>query len=563
MILAVSMFLGAANILSAQNLLPIPPALTGKIFDLKVQSGKKIFYDTTHTPTSGINGVWLGLTIIVNKDDSIILNVKNELTENTTMHWHGLHVAPKNDGGPHQIIEPGKTWSPTFKLRNNAGTFWYHPHGAGITEQQVSNGIAGMFIIRDTVQEIKLNLPRTYGVDDIPLIVQTKAFDNLKQLAIATNLDTAIFVNGVMKASLKTHAQVIRFRLLNGSSLRTFNFGFSNNQNFYQIATDGGLLESPITMNRLRLSPGERAEILVNYTKMEGTDVSLLSFSSELEDGIYGSKNIGKGKDTIPDYKANFLNGDDFNLLKIHVDYPFPNAVKNIPTSLTPITPYKIADATKNRTIIFDTIRLLAFDPPNRAEGPFGMNNKSFDIDSINEKINLNTTEIWTLINKTLVAHPFHIHDVQFNVIDKKGVPQKAWKDVVLVMPDDTVKFITRFADFADNMTPYMYHCHLLHHEDDGMMGSFLVRDTTVGIQQNIKENGVTIYPNPFTDELNINTTQNQKYSVAIYNLLGQKIYASSSTLNIKLETLNFPKGLYILELKSNQNITYKRIIKQ
>jgi blue copper oxidase len=306
-----------AAIGQSQNPLVIPQSITGTNFNLNVQSGTKIFYGTTPTPTYGINGAFLSPTIIVNKGDSITLNVINNLNINTTMHWHGLHVSAMNDGGPHQIINPSTTWSPSFKVRNNASTFWYHPHGANQTEQQVSKGLAGLFIVKDSA-EAALVLPRTYGVDDIPIIVQNKAFDGLQQIAIATDMDTAIFVNGTLNPYFNAPAQVIRFRLLNGSSLRTYNFGLSNGQTFYQIATDGGLLDTSLALTRLILSPGERAEILVNFSGMQSQTIFLKSFASELPNGIYGADSVG-GANTIHDYYDNFLNGADFNLLQINV----------------------------------------------------------------------------------------------------------------------------------------------------------------------------------------------------------------------------------------------------
>ena len=164
------------------------------------------------------------------------MNVSNNLpgTLKTTMHWHGLHVPSKYDGGPHQIINNGSTWSPKFKIMNDAGTYWYHPHGANQTDLQVSKGIAGMIIVKDNV-EASLTLPRTYGTDDFPLIVQTKSFDVLNQIAISTAYDTVPMVNGTVKPYLDVPAQVIRFRLLNGASDRSFMFGFSNNMAFLLV----------------------------------------------------------------------------------------------------------------------------------------------------------------------------------------------------------------------------------------------------------------------------------------------------------------------------------------
>ena len=282
----------AIKICFAQNALYLPPAITGTNFNLNVQKGTTILYGTTQTPTFGVNGVWMAPTIVVNKGDSVTLNVTNNLTVNTTMHWHGLHVAAYNDGGPHQIINPTATWNPSFKIRNNAATFWYHPHGANQTEQQVSKGIAGFFIVKDSAENT-LTLPRTYGVDDIPLMVQTRAFDVLQQIAIADDMDTAIFVNGTLQPYFNAPAQVIRFRLLNASSLRTYNFGLSNAQTFYQIATDGGMKDTSLALTRLTLSPGERAEILINFSGMTGQTIYLKSFASELPTGIYGADTVG------------------------------------------------------------------------------------------------------------------------------------------------------------------------------------------------------------------------------------------------------------------------------
>ncbi len=556
--------------LQAQNQLFIPPALTGTSFNLTVQAGSQIFYGTSATPTYGINGSWMAPTVIVNKGDSITLNVINNLPVITTMHWHGLHVAAVNDGGPHQEINPGTTWSPSFEVRNNASTYWYHPHGAGQTEQQISKGLAGMLIVKDNA-EAQLALPRTYGTDDFPVILQTKAFDVLQQIAIATDMDTSLFVNGTLSAYLVAPGQVIRLRLLNASSLRSFNIGLSNGQTFYQIATDGGMRDSSLALTRLKISPGERAEILLNLTGMTGQIVYLRNYGSELPTGIYGADTVGTGPDTIPEYESNFLNGVDFDLLKLNIYPSTVGAITSIPPSLIPYTPLDTALATVSRTIVMDTIRHLPIDIPNLAEGPFALNYEIFNIDSINEIVYLNTTEIWTLVNKTLIAHPFHIHDVQFNVIEKSGVPpvpeERGWKDVILVMPNDSVKFIAKFETFADNMTPYMYHCHLLHHEDDGMMGSFLVIDTTAtGISENNIENYFTTYPNPVSNFVSIEF-QNEIRSaeIKLINVLGEIILSKQieNTENAKLNVSQLSNGIYFLQVKTNNKVFTQKIVKQ
>jgi blue copper oxidase len=554
---------------SAQNALNIPPALTGTTFNLDVQAGSQNLYPGNSTPTFGINGAWMAPTIIVNKGDSITLNVINNLPVRTTMHWHGLHVSPQNDGGPHQSINPNTTWSPSFKVRNNASTFWYHPHGAGQTDPQVSKGLAGLFIVRDPA-EAALNIPRNYGADDVPLIVQSKAFDELKQIAIATNMDTAIFVNGTRNAYFDAPAQVVRLRLLNASSLRSYNFGLSNGQSFYQIGTDGGLLDTPVTLTRLIVSPGERAEILVDFSGMTGNTVFLKSFASELPDGIFGAAVLGSGADTVHEYEENFLNGADFDILRLNIVAATATPVTSIPVSLVPMTPFDPALATVNRTIVLDTIRLLPAEAPNRAEGPFGLNDMTFDMEVVNEIVYLNTTEIWTLKNNTLVAHPFHIHDIQFNVIEEGGVSipagERGWKDVVLVMPNDSVKFLTRFETFADPHVPYMYHCHLLHHEDDGMMGTFVVLDTTItGVEEiHQADSKVLVFPNPAGDNIHISVPELKKGSAAtvtITDLLGRKVYETQiKEQNASLPVQRLGNGMYLVTVANHELFSAHKI---
>lgn len=551
----------------AQNALVIPPTLSGTNFNLNIQEGTTQFVAGINTPTYGINGSLLAPTLILNKWDWVTMDVTNNLTGNgnsTTIHWHGLHVPAMADGGPHQIILQNSTWSPQFQILNNAATFWYHPHGDNKTDRHVSKGIAGMIIVKDSA-EAALNLPRTYGTDDFPIIVQTKAFDVLHQIAIASALDTLPMVNGTVDPFLNAPAQVVRLRLLNGASDRTFMFGFSNNMNFHLIATDGGLIDSSVTLNRLRLSNGERAEILVDLSSLQSDSVYLMNYGSEIPTGIIGAAQVGNGMASIPEYDLNPLNGADFNLLKIKVVAPTANPITTIPTALIKNTPWQQAQANTTRNFL---LAPEVMGMQTMAEGPFTINGSKFSMDTINITTYLNNTEVWTLNNQTLVAHPFHIHDMHFYILNVNGgaVPnyERGKKDVVLVMPMQTVSFITKFETFADATTPYMYHCHLLHHEDDGMMGSFIVLDTnSTGVAEINSSNNFSIYPNPTTDFLNIVSNNNEIFTLAVFNSLGEKIHSVVSTGNSKLETGNFPNGMYFLKLKTNTDSITQKFIKQ
>lgn len=554
-ILSVAALFAATDFLMAQNPLFIPPTLSGTNFNLNIQNGTTQFYPGINTPTYGINGALLAPTLIINKWDWVTLNVTNSLTGNgnaTTIHWHGLHVPAMDDGGPHQVINQGATWSPYFQMLNSAGTFWYHPHGDNKTDLHVSKGIAGMIIVKDSA-ESALTLPRNYGVDDFPVIVQTKSFDILNQIAIATEFDTALMVNGIVHPYLDAPSQVVRFRLLNGSSTRTYNFGFTANKTFKMIAGDAGLLDSAITLTRIRLSPGERAEILLDLQGMMGDTIFLNSYSSELPNGIYGAATVtGMMGGTIPDYDLNPLNGADFGVLQINIGAQTANPVTTTPITLISNVPWTGYTVSRTFTLTPDTM----MSAQGQVEGPFSINGVHFDMNFINVTTYLNTTEKWRISNNTGIAHPFHIHDMHFYILNINcgAVPayEQGKKDVVLVMPMQYVEFITRFEDFADDSVPYMYHCHLLHHEDDGMMGSFRVIDTTnTFIAGFIEKDNWKIYPNPALTTLTVEipTSLQALYAYEIYDIEGKWVKtARRNSFKQQIDISDLADGIYFLQ---------------
>lgn len=555
----------------SQNPLFIPDTLSGTSFSLSVQTGTKQFIGTNNTPTYGYNGNFLGPTLIMNNGDSVNIHVTNNLPQPTTVHWHGFHVSPQNDGGPHQLISVGQTWSPGFKVRNEASTFWYHPHGEGKTEIQVSRGLAGMIIVRDNI-EAGYVLPRKYGIDDFPLIVQSKAFDVLYQFATATHEDSVVMVNGTVDSYLQVPQQVVRLRLLNGSADRTFNFGLSDNSNFYLIGSDGGLLSQPHVTNRVRLSSGERVEILVNFSSYsQGTQLHLKSYASELPRGIIGADSVGTSVLVMQEgYYSNPLNGVDFNILRLDVVAPTASPVTTIPTAFAPKIPHLESSANESRHLHFSPDTATSGEQ-GYVDGPFFINNEMFHMDSININTNLNNIEVWKLTNSTMVAHPFHIHDIEFYVLDINGMPPppqyQGLKDVILVKPNDTVRFITKFTTFTDPMVPYMFHCHLLHHEDEGMMGSFLVLPAGVGIKELDSDNDFMVYPNPVTTELNIaakNYDMSKPYSVKVLDVTGKVIYSEDTNQkSFSINTTHWSKGMYIVEVLNNKIKFHKKIVIQ
>jgi bilirubin oxidase len=542
-----------------QNPLFIPDTLSGASINLSLQNGQVEFYPGFTTNTIGYNQDILGKTIILEKGNEVTLNVTNNLSEATTSHWHGLHVSSENDGGPHSIIEAGQTWSPSFTVLDHAATYWYHPHLHEHTEEQVTRGATGFIIVRDD-EEAQLNLPRTYGLDDFPIAIQSKAFDTNKQLLWNTAADDGIMCNGTLDAYLDAPAQVIRLRLLNGSTERVYNLGFQNNLNFHQIASDGGLLNAPVSLTRLMLAPGERAEILLDLSTQQGQSIDLMSFASELSNGIYGAANpSAMPMGSIAGYNDNPLNGNDFAILQINVEASTSNPITDIPAVLINNEIFLESDANTTRNLLFQPAQM---GPNGMLNGPFEINGQIFDMEVINFEIPLNNTEIWELTNQTAIAHPFHIHDVQFYILDIDGNPPPAnmqgRKDVVLVPSMfGTVRFITMFEDFADEDTPYMYHCHMLSHEDEGMMGQFIVIDDTTSTNEQ-EENSILIYPNPVAHIINLQRLPPS--TIELYNTSGQLLERKETTGGAEQFNLaEYASGFYYFNIiSSEKKCTYK-----
>ncbi len=553
-----------SNIVFAQNTMTIPPTITSTNINLTLQNSTHQFFAGQNTATMGANGDVLAPTIIMNQGSNVNINVTNNLGQTTTIHWHGMHVSAVNDGGPHTTIAPGATWNPQFTVLDKATTFWYHPHLDTFTDEHVSKGIAGLIIVKDPIEAV-LNLPRTYGVDDIPLVVQTKDFDANYQIVNHSNADDVVMVNATVNPMTDVPAQVVRFRILNGSSQRVFNFGLSGNKSFYQIGTDGGLKEAPLLLTRLPLAPGERTEILVDLSGMSGQTLQLMSYASEFGNGIYGATNPGMGAGmTLNNYNPNPLNGTDFNILQLNVVNQTAGAITSIPTALTTVTPFLEANSNQSRTFTLSPIT----GGPNQLNGDFTINGVSMDMNNINVTIPLDNTEIWTISNNSAIAHPFHIHDIQYQILDIGGNPPPAyavgWKDTFLVPAGGTsMRVITKFTDFADTTVPYMYHCHMLTHEDGGMMGQFVVVDTSTSVDDFNLEKSFVLYPNPskktyMTAKLNKDGEEIKAY--AIINSLGQIIRYEKIDENEVSNLYSFPvfefsTGTYILKLFTNDDI--------
>jgi len=255
-------------------------------------------------------------------------------------------------------------------------------------------------------------------------------------------------------------------------------------------------------------------------------------------------------------YSANVINGTNNVFLQLNVGAPTSNPITTIPTTLVTNTPYSLANSNASKT--------LTFSSTNNIVGPFLINGNSFDMDVINYSIPKDNIETWTLSNQSPIAHPFHIHDVQFYITDMNGnlppANMQGRKDVVLVMPMQTVTFITKFETFCDEMMPYMFHCHMLPHEDDGMMGQFVVMCPTNDVEEN-NQDEISLYPNPSNGILKIDSKNNIIRGVEIIDQIGKIILVQSEIIDQSIDVSNLPKGIYLLKLELNSSTHTKKFI--
>ncbi|MFD3507952.1 multicopper oxidase family protein [Nocardia sp. NPDC058666] len=438
--------------------LPIPPLAPSTVgsdgvrrFTLRAQTGVTEMVRGSSTPTWGFSGSVLGPTVRARRGEKVAFAITNDLPEPTSVHWHGMHLPAKYDGGPHQMIAPGASWAPEWTVQQQAATLWYHPHPHGATEKHVQRGLSGLFLVDDD-EANALDLPKDYGVDDIPLVIQDRRFNADGTLNETDSTDIGllgdtIITNGIANAHLPVTTERVRLRILNGSSGRLYNLSFADNREFQLIATDGGLLTKPVALKTIQLSPGERAELVV--TLRAGENVTLRSLPITERAGV--------------DNAAEYGLDDTFDILTLRAATSLRTSAA-LPAALIPMRALAAANT-----------------PPTRAFELqwFMINNQRMDMNRIDMTIPVNTTEVWTVRNKDNWPHNFHVHDVQFQVLAIDGNPPppalSGWKDTVYTTPGATYTLAMHFADHTDPTFPYMYHCHLLHHEDKGMMGQFLV----------------------------------------------------------------------------------------
>lgn len=406
----------------------------------------------TSSDVYAYNGRVPGPTLDVREGDRVIVHFRNELPESTTVHWHGLHIPFTADGSPYHPVGPGETHDYDFTLLpGSAGTYWYHPHPHHSTGYQVAKGLYGAIIVRAADDPLPASLSEKLLIlsDNRFLPDGTIDFPDPRSLQARIDAENGregnvLFVSGeVMPAITIRSGEVQRWRVINASAARVYRLALSGHS-FLQVGSDGGLFERPVEVSEIVLANGERAELLVRGTGAPGTQSVLQALPYDRY---------------VPQTRPGDWNTTR-DLLTLRYTSQSPVAAPAIPATLRHVPPLDTTRATATRIMVL-------------SQGL--INGRTMDMNRVDVDARLGATEIWQVENLVGMDHPFHLHGFQFQVIERNGVPEpdRRWKDVVNVPKHQTARFIVRYDDYAGK---WMFHCHILDHEDHGMMGVLEVR---------------------------------------------------------------------------------------
>ncbi|WP_299773047.1 multicopper oxidase domain-containing protein [uncultured Tateyamaria sp.] len=418
-----------------------------------------------------MNNSYLGPVLRVRQGQTLPFDVRNGINEVSTLHWHGLHIPGDVDGGPHQEIEPGATWSPDVPIVQSASMNWFHSHMHGKTAQQTYKGLAGVMLIEDDAS-LSADLPKTYGIDDFTLVLQDKAFDPAGQMTY--ELTGEVFEDGfqgdtlVVNGAIAPVAQsvptgLVRLRILNACNARFLELSMATGP-LTVIASDGGFLASAVEAESILMSPGERYEVLVDMKSVESNALNV-----SLGGGGGFLANLFGGNQTIAALTLT-ANGDQV------FSGTMPNTLANL-------SPPDRTEATTTRSFQLEMggdadLAALALAWGNVCGGGvMSINGQPMRMDRNDERVRKGDTEIWRIAVDDML-HPFHIHGCSFRILTQNGTEPPAhtqgWKDMVHV-EEGWSEVLVKFEHDAPEDAPYMYHCHILEHEDCGMMGQFTV----------------------------------------------------------------------------------------
>lgn len=505
--------------------LPIPDLLTADAsnrIQLIAQAGQSSFAGKTAT-TWGYNGNLLGPAVKLSKGQAVTVDIHNQLAEETTLHWHGLEIPGEVDGGPQGIIPAGGKRSVTFTPDQRAATCWFHPHQHGKTGRQVAMGLAGLVLIED--EEIrKLLLPKQWGIDDVPVIIQDKQFSADGQVNYQLDIMTAavgwfgdtLLTNGAIYPQHAAPRGWLRLRLLNGCNARSLNIAASDNRPLYVIASDGGLLAEPVKVTELPMLMGERFEVLVDVSDGKAFDlvtlpVSQMGMAIAPFDKPHPVMRVQPllitASGTLPDTLTSMpalpsLEGLTVRKLQLSMDPMLDMMGMQIlmkrygAQAMAGMDHGKMMGHMNNDNMGHGNMNhgnmnhgemgnMQHGDMGNMKHGTFDFHNanringQAFDMNKPMFAAAKGQHERWVISGQgDMMLHPFHIHGTQFRILSENGKAPAAhragWKDTVRV-EGGVSEVLVKFDHDAPKEHAYMAHCHLLEHEDTGMMLGFTV----------------------------------------------------------------------------------------
>ena len=392
--------------------------------------------------------------------DKVRIHFTNNLSQPTNLHYHGLHIPPTGNADNIFLhINPGEQFTYEFAIAQNqsAGTFWYHPHLHGLVAEQLFGGLAGLFIVRgelDEIPAIKAATEEFLVLQDFSLDERGRRFSSMHMSLMMGREGDLIAVNGNINPSFALPAQgLLRLRILNASPSRFYRLALENHS-FYQIATDGNSLSEPLEVRELLLTPGQRADVLVKGDQKPG-QYRLLNLPYDR-----GSMGMMGGRGMMG------RNDDDETIALATVNYESSVKSLALPTKLASISRLPETQIVRRFELNHGMIPAVGM--------AFLINGQSYIGDRLDTRVQLNSIEDWEIVNTGVMDHPFHIHVNSFQVISRNGIPESlpAWRDTVLVRRGETVRIRIQFRDFAGKT---VYHCHILDHEDLGMMSNLMI----------------------------------------------------------------------------------------
>ncbi|MEU8617679.1 multicopper oxidase domain-containing protein [Streptomyces sp. NPDC048623] len=434
--------------------MPVPPVLRPAscadgvdFYEVSIRKATAEILPGTATDVLTYDGHFPGPVIHARSGRQVAVRQHNDIDMPVAVHLHGASVPPESDGGPMAVFTPGTSRTYTYANRQPHASLWFHDHAHHMESEHVYRGLSGTYLLTDAVER---SLPLPKGRYDVPVTIRDARFDGNGQLAytMGDRNRTTVLANGRVTPYFEVAARKYRFRLLNGSNLRIFSLSLSDGTPLTQIASDGGLLERPVAVPVLTLSPGERADVVIDFSPYPvGTRLVL--------------KNTGT---SLPEQLGQVLRFDVTHTA--NDSSRVPDVLRTLPAAAD------LPAAVVTRDLV------LSMDEDGRPDPRGFINGRMYDPERVDTTVAFGTSEIWNVSNaNTRAAHNFHLHLVQFRVLERGGRPvhptEAGLKDTVRVAAGETVRLHVTFDSYRGD---YVYHCHMLDHSAMGMMANFRVR---------------------------------------------------------------------------------------